>query len=143
MPVPKPLNGYFRLNKQSPQARGLIGWWPALALTNSRVIDRSAYHRAPGTVSGLAYSKSNQYGPTLSGFNDADTDRVTLNDIDLGSEFSIRVVFRVLSGNTGGFGTIFGRANGTNTVSQWTAAFYRLFQSSPGGRLGNGQRIAV
>ena len=73
----------FRLNKHSPQARGLVGWWPTLLNSGNKLPDKSGFGNDgafPGGTPNPAWATSTQ-GSVLS--YDGNEDYISMGDSDL------------------------------------------------------------
>jgi len=126
--LPRFPDGPFTLNRDSPQARGLVAWWPTLGSRGANVLrDWAGYNN--GTLSTPSWVTDGQRGAALS-FNGT-SDVVTLaTEDEFSASSKISLFAWVYPTSVATFHTIIAKRNsGTVTLS------FRIGQVSGDGKL--------
>src|SRR3990172_826483 len=64
----RPPTGSFTINRDSPQAKGLVAWWPTLATRGgTSMFDLSGYSQMGAIGSDLSWSMLGERGPSIYG----------------------------------------------------------------------------
>ncbi len=145
----------FRLNKHSPQARGLVGWWPTVGLSsNSKLLDYSGYGKHSTSSTGtLTLSRAAEMGkyidydgdgnvytmPNRSNDEPAAVDRITITAWVLPAMGQSRGIMRIAGGagtttifnlhgdaNLGSYTEIAGTTQNDYNQDHWGVGIWQL-----------------
>ena len=92
----------FTLNKDSPQAQGLVGWWPMFGGQGFRDLSGFGHN---GVVTGSPNDVASEFGNIIKDFVRADGDLIDVGDISnvipIGSAWTVSMWARVALGDVG------------------------------------------